>query len=48
MPTFEKQKLKKYDTDCRLSCVVIVEGDCSVEVRPPPTTDSKLAPKSIF
>lgn len=48
MPSFERKKLKKYEADCRLSCMVIIEGDCFVEVRPSPATDSKLAPKSIF
>merc|ERR1712146_584299 len=42
MPSFEKKSLKKYDADCRLSCMVIIEGDCSVKIRPPPVTDSKV------
>ena len=48
VPKFETLRLKKYDSDCRLSCNVIIEGDCSVEVRPKPKSDSKLMPKSIF
>lgn len=48
VPSFEAKKLTKYDKSCRLSCNVIVEGDAEIEIRPPPKTDSKLAPKSIF
>ena len=48
MPGFEEKKLKRYDSNCRLSCVVVVEGDATVEIRPKQKTDSKLAPKSIF
>ena len=31
----EAKRLKKYATSCRLSCNTVIEGDCSVTVRPP-------------
>lgn len=34
-PAFEAQKLKKYDSTCRLSCNTKVEGDCEVIISPP-------------
>jgi ferredoxin len=33
-PDFEVKKLKKYNSKCRLSCNVIVEGDARVEIQP--------------
>jgi len=31
----EAKRLKKYATSCRLSCNTVIEGDCSVTIRPP-------------
>jgi ferredoxin len=33
-PDFETKRLKKYDSNCRLSCNVVIEGDASIELRP--------------
>lgn len=33
-PSFEAQRLKKYDKTARLSCNTIIEGDCTVIVGP--------------
>lgn len=40
-PEFEKKKLRRFNSNARLSCNTIVEGDCTVTIQPKPTAANK-------